>query len=259
MELQASLIPEGYADNTLVHVAALPFVQDADVLHVEPLTSEDWELLETRASYLEQGALLQQVSLVYSGQEIPLWVGDRDVAWVRILPSNFDKSEAPNSAWPDLKKWGSSYHQNSTTTAPCLRLVRDTRVSVAPKPRSSNNNRQAQWSPPLRVYTTQNDYGVAMLELAKKFDKPQVATTPGTVWAATSAKSLFPGLQNDENCALVLVHDAANGNISDDLSGNASLSCVLQLAFRDSVQENFIGKCMRMRGREVALNCRQRV
>ena len=236
LELPASLIPDGCSDHAMVHVAALASVRDAEMLQVQPLTSADWELLETRAEFLEEGALLQQVSIVYAGQLIPLWVGAKDVAWIRVLPDNFEGTQ--DSVWPELDaaaSQGSCLSLSATTCTGCLRLVRDTRICVAPKPRRPKE--PSSMSPPLRVYTTQDDYCMPMLRLAESFGKRQVAATPGTVVVASAMKARIPGLQTDDSRALVVLWNAANGADSD-----MSPSCVLQIAFCDDIPERHIGK-----------------
>lgn len=229
LELPPALIPDGCLeqgdDNRIVHVKALSFVRDAQILQVEPSTTADWELLETRAAFLEDGALLQQVSIVYAGQVIPLWVGFKDVAWIRILSVNFERED---SVWPELDAGPGC----QSTATECLRLVRDTRISVAPKPRLHTS----QSSPPLRVYTTQNDYGTPMLNLAESMGKRQVSTTPGTVLIHSALKAQIPGLQDDDENALVLLWNAANESAPPD----ANLSIVLQLQFCVDIPERHI-------------------
>ena len=234
LELPGCLIPDECGDYSTVHVSVLASVQDADMLQVEPLTSADWELLETRADFLEDGALLQQVSIAYAEQHIPLWVGAKDVAWVRVLPCNFG-GESKDSVWPETCDDTSQKKAPSTVNNGCVRLVQDTQICVAPKPR---RKKDASLSPPLRVYTTKSDYSTPMLELAESFGKCQVATTPGTVFLSSAMKALIPGLQADDSSALVVLWNAANGSDLD----TSSPSCVLQIAFCDDIPDLCIGK-----------------
>lgn len=223
MELPACLIPEGFSECSEVQVAALASIQDADTLKVEPLTCEDWELLETAAEFLEDGALLRQVSVVYSAQTIPLWVGGHDFAWIRILPENFHHR---SSVWP-----GSNNNQSS-----CLRLVRDIRVVVAPKARRKHEPRSCT---PLRVFPTKEDYSTPMNQLAAVLGKEQVSTTPGTILLCPATKLSIPGLNADDTNALVLLWNAANGSSSPDTT---TQSCVLQVAFSNGIPENHVGE-----------------
>ena len=209
------------------------------MLQVEPLTSGDWELLETRADFLEDGALLQQVSIVYAEQHIPLWVGAKDVAWIRVLPCNFI-GEPKDSVWPETSDDASQRKASSAADKACLRLVQDTQICVTPKPR---RKKEALLSPPLRVYTTKSDYSTPMLELAASFGKRQVTTTPGTVYLSSATKALIPGLQADDSSALVVLWNAAYGS---DLDTSFS-SCVLQVAFCDEIADLCIGKSPHLR------------
>lgn len=235
LELPTSIIPEGFADISEVQVAALASIKDADILNVEPLTCEDWELLETRAEFLEHGALLQQISVVYSGQVIPLWVGGKDVAFIRVLPDNFGEND---SAWPDPTMDSTTSGQGSVSSEwfCCLRLVRDTRVCVSPKPRQKL---ESPLSLPLRVYPTMDDYSKPMNELAEALGKRQAFTTPGTALMNAVTRSKIPGLNPDDKTALILVWNAAAGLDPDNLS--AGKSCLMQVIFCDDIPENHIG------------------
>lgn len=233
MELPGSLLPDRITENSTAHVVALPYVQDADILQVEPLTTSDWELLETRADFLEDGALLQQVSIVYSEQRIPLWVGANDVAWIRVLPSNFCEA-LTDSVWPETVDEKSQGNVTSAACMGCRRLVQDTQICVAPKPRIKQ---KSLLSPPLRVYTTKADYSKLELDIAESLGKRQVATTPGTVFVSSSTKAQIPGLQADDSSALVVLWNAANGSDPDV----SSSSCVLRIAFCDDIPELCIG------------------
>ena len=72
IELPSSLLPLGVKNDDFVEVEAISSIVDATVIHVEPLSWEDWELLEASAEFLEGGALLQQISVVFPEQKIPL-------------------------------------------------------------------------------------------------------------------------------------------------------------------------------------------
>jgi Peroxisome biogenesis factor 1, N-terminal len=110
---------------------------DAASIEVEPLTTEDWELLEIHSEFLERGALLSQVSIVYPNQTLTLAVGAFDMVQVRILPF---------------------------TNNPCCRLVANTEVIVIPKPRSL----EPAPSTPLRVVPCWDDFSPRMQALAMR-------------------------------------------------------------------------------------------
>ena len=109
---------------------------------MEPLTTEDWELLEIHAESLERGGLLAQVTVVYPNQTLTLAVGHRDSVQVRIVPSTF------------LNDYG------------CCRLVATTEVIVIPKPRPKIM--EPQPSCPLRVVPSWDDWSPQMQALATR-------------------------------------------------------------------------------------------
>lgn len=224
LDLPACMIPKGVMENSRVSVAVVASIQDAATVNVEPLTCDDWELLETAAEFLEDGALLQQVSVLYSNQILPLWVGRKDVAWIRVLPDSFGQR---TSVWPS----------GDNEPDDCCRLVRDTRVVVAPKTRRKNGPLS---SPLLRVFPTRQDYSVATNKLAEWLGKMQVSLTPGTVVLNQATRHQIQGLGQEESAALVAVWDTANGSFSDD----SSRSCILQVAFSDLVPPEHLGELL---------------
>ena len=85
-----------------ISITALPVVKNATRVTVEPLTVSDWELIECFADVLQSdtlGGLLQQVSIIYPNQILPLYlahgstmkssVSSKDVAYIKILPDSF--------------------------------------------------------------------------------------------------------------------------------------------------------------------------
>lgn len=210
-------------------VAALPSVRNAQVLNVEPLTTEDWELLESHAQFLEEGALLQQISVVYAEQKVPLWVGGKDFAWVKVLRDNFDEKDA---VWPDVV--GS--HESHGGCEGCLRLVADTRICVAPKPKVG---REPQICPPLRVYPTSQDYSRPMIELGEAMQKGQVSLSPGTALIHPDTLNTIPGWHEQETNHLGLLW-----NTKYDSGSEPDESIVLQVVAHIEVPHSHIGKSM---------------
>jgi hypothetical protein len=113
---------------TVTPLVSLP---DAVSVQVEPLSTSDWESLEVYAELLEEGGLLQQVSVVYPNQVLSLRVG-LEMVRVRV-----------------------------TAETPC-RLVANTEVHICPKPRPS----LFVESPLLRVVPSRDDFTTDMQELA---------------------------------------------------------------------------------------------
>ena len=148
VELPDSVIPAIFVGD-LISLIALPFISDVDQLTVEPVTTNDWELLELYSEVLENGSLLSQVSVVYPGQILRLSVGGNNYACVRVDP--------------DLQD--------------CCRLLADTEIVVVPKPR----RKVPSPSPPLRLVGTLNDWSHAMTQLAAVSGISLLEVSPGTM------------------------------------------------------------------------------
>ena len=137
--------------NLVVTVGALPSVEHAAQLLVEPVTFEDWELLQMNAAWLEGGGLLNQISIVYPNQVVPLLLSNgSDRAHARVLSGpNFDRK----SSW--LKE-----HSN----CPCLCLLAETEIVIQPKLRETA---KGEGKLKLRTMPCLEDYYGAMLQLAE--------------------------------------------------------------------------------------------
>lgn len=151
----ARMIP---SDEVEVSVQPLPYVVDAKKLVVEPLTDQDWLLLEAHVDWLENGGLLQQVSIVFANQILPIRLGKRlDIeANVRILTSNF---QTEDDVWTDDNIDDDSSHP------PCVRLVADSQVIIQPeKKQKMANGTTAK----CYVFPARQEYGSGMNELADR-------------------------------------------------------------------------------------------
>jgi hypothetical protein len=136
-------------------------------LLVEPVSVEDWELLEVHSQELELGGLLQQVSVVFANQRLSLKL-NRDSVQV-VVKETFTTEES--SIWPTT-------HQEEWEAPPCVLLVQDTEVIVEPKPRPPSE----QWStPPLRLIPCQEDWSDGMLNLARRAIITSLVVPPGCV------------------------------------------------------------------------------
>eukprot|EP01087_Luapelamoeba_hula_P020477 TRINITY_DN6992_c0_g1_i1.p1 TRINITY_DN6992_c0_g1~~TRINITY_DN6992_c0_g1_i1.p1 ORF type:complete len:504 (+),score=73.29 TRINITY_DN6992_c0_g1_i1:40-1551(+) len=96
------------APQQTVEVRVLPNVAAATRVHVEPVSHDDWEIVELHQEYLE-GEILNQINVACEGQMFPLWIRRQMVIHFQIV---------------------------SSLPASCVRLVRDTEVVIAPKPRA---------------------------------------------------------------------------------------------------------------------------
>lgn len=136
-----------------VEVSALSTIDDAEQILVEPVTDDDWRLIESSAAWLEEGGLLRQLSVVYPGQIVTTRLERNVTASFRVLPDSF---RGPLCVWSD-----------SEPLRPCLRLAADTRVVVKPRAAKSTQ-RSADLA--LRVLPSLEDYSVAARELAQRLE-----------------------------------------------------------------------------------------
>ncbi|KAG9016438.1 Peroxisome biosynthesis protein pex1 [Tulasnella sp. JGI-2019a] len=100
----------GFAENDVVEIGLLHKLPLAKAVHTEPLTADDWEILELHAEYVESH-LLSQVRVAAVGQEVDVWVLGRTRIRFRVV----------------------SYEPSG----PAVLLSTDTEVVIAPKTRSS--------------------------------------------------------------------------------------------------------------------------
>jgi Peroxisome biogenesis factor 1, N-terminal len=227
ISLPASLCP---VDATQVHVSALSHVADIESLYVEPLTSTDWMLIEQKATWLENGGLLEQVSLVYKHQVIDLYLGSLGTAQLQVVPSNFEKSS--ESPWPVA----SDGVQNEMSA--CYRLVADTQIVVAPKPVKRNETVSIS----LQVVPSRDEYNEATVLLAKEMDVTLVRVKPCSAMVHPSIVREFSTWSIDDHVryASLLVSDSQHGDAS---SGNAATTRrIVQVFTSDSVAEGAVGK-----------------
>lgn len=124
-------------------------VKNASAVYLEPLTTNDWELIEVYAGQLEAGLLLSQVSIVYPNQTLSLKLGT-DIVHLRVLEKGFSLN--------------------------CLHLVADSEVIIAPKPRESmkatevGDKIQYSISPPLRLLPSEAEFSIDMKTVLEAFN-----------------------------------------------------------------------------------------
>ena len=139
------------SSNFVVSVSALANVKHAEQLLVEPVTVEDWELLQLDAAWLEAGGLLNQISIVYPNQVVPLLLSNgSDRAHARVMPGpSFERK----SAW-----------HTEDGQYPCLCLLAETEIVIQPKLRKTS---ESEGELRLRTMPCREDYSGAMLQLAE--------------------------------------------------------------------------------------------
>ncbi|KAL2232330.1 UNVERIFIED_CONTAM: Peroxisome biogenesis protein 1 [Sesamum indicum] len=106
----------GLCDRTVVRVRVVSNLPKATLVTVEPLTEDDWEILELN-SELAENAILEQVGIVHEQMKFPLWLHGQTVVMFHVI-----------STFPQK---------------PVVQLVPGTEVAVAPK-RRKNSSMQSQ-------------------------------------------------------------------------------------------------------------------
>jgi hypothetical protein len=137
IDVPASLIPPMWLEQSvggpnvrlLSRVFPLTKVRTAQALDVQPMTYEDWLALEDHATWLANGGLLQQISIVYPNQiislQLPVESHSRSLtARVLVKECNFDP--------PKHVSFWNPPHIASDAADEVLRLVANTNVIVQP-------------------------------------------------------------------------------------------------------------------------------
>ena len=256
----------GIAEDTerpMVLVRALPHIRRATEIHVEPVTSADWILVEAHAQPLEQGRLLQQVSVVAPNQILELSLDDRCVgetsdrmiARVRVLPEGFEHRRvkednvqqahsdvAPSFSNPwidddddDVAKTSRRMAATATSESfvPCLCLVADTRIVVRPPlPKAEKQHCHC-----LVIHPTQLDYGKVMNKLADQLGRALPQIEQRTVMLHPSY------LEDAPECRTLGTTTLAKILLSDPNSGsNLSSYEIVRVQGCDSLARGYIGK-----------------
>jgi hypothetical protein len=149
-----------------VDVLPLPFIYSAESIHLEPLSANDWELLEIHANDLESGSLLSQVCVIYPNQRLPIRLGRYgDIAWVKVLGLGFERpgfdaesDSSSSSGWVN--------NSNEKLRHECLRLVANIEIVVVPKLRADGSTKRSCLPTcNLCVFPSNKDYSSEMKEL----------------------------------------------------------------------------------------------
>lgn len=116
---------------------------------MQPVSECDWENINISAEWLESGALLSQISIVYPNQELEI-SSRQGLIRIRVLPESF---VVPEPLWPD----------DPESSPNCLRLVQDTEIIVKPIPATGGSR-----SATLKIVDVLQDFPVSLQELAKQ-------------------------------------------------------------------------------------------
>lgn len=130
------MLPKGFTANR-VTVRPLLQLKDARSIEIIPLSVEDWEQIEVHAAWLENGGLLNQVSVVYPAQVLTLGIDTMDTVRVKVVAD-----------WKE----------------PCRRLVARSELCI----KSIQRGGKLQMSPPVQLMITRGDLSHEMLNLADR-------------------------------------------------------------------------------------------
>ena len=83
------------SEPVIVTIRPLSNVPIAERVTFEPLSIQDWELIEMEANLLEDGGLLNQITIVSPGQVFPLRFGGHlssleSAAWIKVVDQEFN-------------------------------------------------------------------------------------------------------------------------------------------------------------------------
>jgi len=203
IQIPTNLLPDLSPLPSMVEVRMLTTIQSCQKVHVEPVSTEDWELLQCDSEFLQEGGFLQQVSVVYTKQRLCLKL-END--WVELLVNRIETLSN------DEKKIDYGL------------LRQDTEVIIAPRVRDTKDS--VDWSPPQTLIPSQDDWVEAMLDLHKTIEIDPFSVSPGCVlvndkiWNSNFSWALLKttNLQNEQKR---LVHVIPHESVPEGNAGKA--------------------------------------
>jgi hypothetical protein len=144
----------GLENASSVGVELVSCVSNARRVVVEPLSSDDWDVVDLYAGHLEN-QLLHQVCIVHEGQIVPIWVNEHNLVMLRVISAE-------------------SYEAGGGHSVPCYRLTSGTEVEITPKPHAPPST-TSQMSPAaiwtscavaLRIQPLPEDFGQCSVSCA---------------------------------------------------------------------------------------------
>lgn len=236
----------------------------------EPLSTADWEMIEMEAAALEDGGLLNQITIVYPGQILPLRLippnkshslgGIETAAWVKVVDDSCD-GEDFDSSDSDESDSDSSYSFNNPThktksSEPCLRLMAETEVVVIPKPRVQQPEQISITkdepinvpSKPLRIQPTTLDCPNADPELMEPYLlNPQISC----VYLHPTTVLEIPGYESCEHSVdleTVVLLKASGQHMQRKKTDDKFAIAVANLYTDERVKEGHIGRQIKSQG-----------
>ncbi|KAJ3333974.1 Peroxisome biosynthesis protein pex1 [Blyttiomyces sp. JEL0837] len=137
----------GLVDGQKITVEMVTPVPLGKSVNVEPLTEDDWEILELHAGYVEEN-FLSQVRVVSKDQEIAIWVHQRTMIRLRVCKLKLIVIQYSHCTNVFIMEG------DITPQAPCVRLENEAEVIVAPKQRNRNPVPQQQQEKEVNTLTS---------------------------------------------------------------------------------------------------------
>ncbi|KAH9795822.1 peroxisome biogenesis protein 1 [Citrus sinensis] len=226
------------ADHTIVQVRVVSNVLKATLVTIEPLTEDDWEVLELNSEHAE-AAILNQVRIVHEAMRFPLWLHGRTIITFHVV-STFPKKPvvqlvpgtevavAPKRRKNNVKKHEDSYMQafnESTSIAKALLRVQDSDEGLSHK-----------------CNVKGVELGVALTSVA--FINPETAENVSL--CSLELVAILPRLSSKENNPENNAPRIKSNLTSKEISGGASTDkkecrqAVVHLLFSDSVAKGHV-------------------
>ncbi len=132
----------GLDNSEAVKVDVVPSMPNAQRVCVEPLTCDDYEIVELNSELLER-ELLEQVSIVYVGQPLPVWVHNSVLSTFEV--KSFDLYGA-GGAHSYNTPFGGVNGGKKSPSAVCCRISAHAELIVEPKLRKKKDARLGRTS-----------------------------------------------------------------------------------------------------------------
>ncbi|KAH7569666.1 hypothetical protein JRO89_XS06G0235800 [Xanthoceras sorbifolium] len=124
-------------DHMVVQVRVVSDVPKATLVTVEPVTEDDWEVLELNSEHAE-AAMLSQVRIVREAMRFPLWLHGHTVITFHVVSTFPKKPVEFVSAFSIVYCIGDRLDLDRNCLPKFLQLVPGTEVAVAPKRRKND-------------------------------------------------------------------------------------------------------------------------
>ena len=228
IELPPSLLPQ----ETFVLVSVVSVVRVAKKVTVETVRAADWQQLARHSDWLEEGGLLQQVSLVYPHQQVQITLPDGSVARVRILSMGDENDDQHDSVWPGQQQQDNARHRHNKYLPPCRRIVADTELVLMPG--AANEDKL----PTFELQAAKEEYTRSMVHLHAALNKapPLVSCSRGTALLHPSRWS-----SSENHCHVRVAMVGSDSNDDDDVQDFLDCS-FLKVECSELVDPKCIGK-----------------